>query len=102
MIFGICIIYFLTDRKIIKKRDFNAIDQFKLKRRIFVFLKVYEINYWADQYLLLSIKGRNCQESHWLSLGQFHTYEVELYQQIDIQFENWDRFHYAILDQIKQ
>ncbi|CAD8133681.1 unnamed protein product [Paramecium pentaurelia] len=89
-----------THRKIVKESQTGT--KVAEKRRIFVFLKVHEINYWADQYLLLSIKGRNCQESHWLSLGQFHTYEVELNQQIVIYKENWDRFHYAILDQIKQ
>ncbi|CAD8167768.1 unnamed protein product [Paramecium octaurelia] len=89
-----------THRKIVKESQTGT--KVSEKRRIYVFLKVHEINYWADQYLLLSIKGRNCQESHWLSLGQFHTYEVELNQKIVIYKENWDRFHYAILDQIKQ
>lgn len=63
-------------------------------------LKVCEINYWAEQHLLLSIKGRNCRESHWLSLGQFHTYEVEVNQQIVIFKENWDYFHFNVFLQI--
>lgn len=66
-----------TYRKIVREGNNNLLLFWKgqtgsktsEKRRITVIVKVCEINYWADEYLLLSIKGKNCRESNWLSLG---------------------------------
>ncbi len=60
------------------------------KRRIVLLIKVTEVNYWVEQHLLLSVKGKNCKESPFLSLGQFHTIEFELNVPVTIYKENWD------------
>lgn len=70
------------------------------RKRITVILKVCEINYWAEHNLLLSIKGKNCRESSYLSLGQFHTFQFEFNIPVTIYKENWDQFHYRILKEI--
>lgn len=71
------------------------------RRRIVLLLKVTDINYWAEQHLLLSIKGRNCKESPFLSLGQYHTIEFDFNVPITIYKENWDKFHSRVTIRIQ-
>ena len=89
-----------TYRKI--GRETNTGSKTNEKRRILVTLKVTEVTYYSDKYLHITIKGKNCVESNYLALGQFHTVELEVNIPISIYKSNWDQLHSRYLKSIQE
>ncbi|KAL4435560.1 hypothetical protein ABPG74_020336 [Tetrahymena malaccensis] len=87
-----------TFRKITKESKTGVKDV--IKKKITLTLKIVAINYYAGEFLQLSLKGRNIKENDYLKMGQYHTFNLELDQQITIIKQNWDSFHFKIIKDI--
>ena len=69
--------------------------------KVFIIIKmqVLDIKYYGEDFLELTIKGKNLQENKYLQVGQFQTIHVELNYPITIYKNNWDKMHLQKLQQ---
>jgi protein pelota len=50
--------------------------------------------------LFLELKGINYQENQYMKLNQFHTFKPMFHYPITIKKDNWDSFHFNIINEI--
>ena len=68
-----------------------------IKKKITLTLKIVAVNYYAGEFLQLSLKGRNIKENDYLKMGQYHTFNLELNEKFTIIKHNWDSMHFKII-----